>query len=178
MAQPHTRSPVVGGKPDWGIATGTGHLEPDRYPPANGTQREGNSRMDSCQSERCGATSFIAAGSRARATRASAGEQSPALPLSLSSSEYRGLDQVQLLCEHLVVCCATRCLEVRCTETGTSTLSLLSAHGSSPAGRFSVAVCNRLPCRRDVFYRSRWIVPAPDIPFHRLTLADRLQDRQ
>ena len=34
MAQPHTRSPVVGGKPAWGIAAGTGHLEPDRYPPA------------------------------------------------------------------------------------------------------------------------------------------------
>ncbi len=73
MAQPHTRSPVVGGKTNWGIATGTGHLEPDRYPPANGTQREGNCRMYSCQSERYGATSFIALGSLARATRASAG---------------------------------------------------------------------------------------------------------
>ena len=64
--------------------------------------------MDSCQSDRCGATSFIAAGSLAKVTRASAGEQSPPLPISLSNSEYRGFDQVLLLCEHLVVCCATR----------------------------------------------------------------------
>ena len=92
MAQPHTRSPVVGGKTDWGIATWTGHLEPDRYPPANGTQREGNCRMYSCQSERYGATSFISEGSLARATRASAGEQSPPLPISLSSYEYASFD--------------------------------------------------------------------------------------
>ena len=89
MAQPHTRSPVVGGKPDWRIAAGTGHLEPDRYPPANGPQCEGNCRMYACQSERYGATGFISAGSLARATRASAGEQSPPFPISLANLSIR-----------------------------------------------------------------------------------------
>ena len=36
MAQPNTRSPAGGGKPDWRIATGTGHLELDRRAPASG----------------------------------------------------------------------------------------------------------------------------------------------
>ena len=67
--------------------------------------------MDSCQSERCGATSFIAAGSFARATRASAGEQSPALPISLSSSNYIGFDPVSWLSDHLSAGCATSCLD-------------------------------------------------------------------
>ena len=111
MAQPYTCSPVVGGKTDWGIAAGTGHLEPDRYLPANGTQRKGNCRMDSCQSERRRATSFIAAGSLARVTRASAGEQSPPLSISLSSSNHIGFDTASWLSDHLTAGCATRCLD-------------------------------------------------------------------
>ena len=65
--------------------------------------------MDSCQSERRGATNFISAGSLATVTRASAGEQPSPLPISLSSSEYRGIDQVQSLGEHLVVRYALPC---------------------------------------------------------------------
>ena len=42
--------------------------------------------MDSCQSERCWATSFIAAESLARATRASAGEQSPRVGFIVTST--------------------------------------------------------------------------------------------
>ena len=79
--------------------------------------------MYSCQSERYGATSFISAGSLARVTRASAGEQSPPLPISLSSSKYTGINQVSLLCEYLVVYCAIRCLDAPMTDTGTSTPS-------------------------------------------------------
>ena len=36
MAQPHTRSPAGGGKADGGMATGTGHLEPNRSGLASG----------------------------------------------------------------------------------------------------------------------------------------------
>ena len=36
MAQPKIRSPVGGGKPDGGMATGTGHLEQNRYGRASG----------------------------------------------------------------------------------------------------------------------------------------------
>ena len=68
--------------------------------------------MYSCQSERYGATSFISAGSLARATRASTGGQFPTLPILLSSYEYASFDQVPLLCKHLLVCCATRLLDV------------------------------------------------------------------
>ena len=34
------------------MATGTGHLEPDRYGPESGKQGKGHCRMDSCRSER------------------------------------------------------------------------------------------------------------------------------
>ena len=72
MAQLKNRSPVGGGKPDGGMATGDGaHLEPDCYGPARG---EGRCRIDSCRSERCWATSFISAGSLAKvSTRISGG---------------------------------------------------------------------------------------------------------
>ena len=108
MAQPRTRSPVVGGKTDWGIATGTGHLEPDRYPPANGTQREGNCRMDSCQSERYGATSFIAAGSLARATRASAGGSPRHFRSHLLAPNIGA--SIRCCCSANTWWCATHCL--------------------------------------------------------------------
>ena len=68
MAQPHTRSPVGGGKPGWGEwQPGTGH-------PWNRTARvrrveswRGHCRVDVCRSERCWPTSFISAARLAKA---------------------------------------------------------------------------------------------------------------
>ena len=112
MAQPHTRSPVVGGKPAWGIAAGTGHLEPDRYPPANGTQRERNCRCILAKVNGVGPQTSLQQEASPGQHAHQRGGQFPTLPILLSSYEYASFDQVPLLCKHLLVCCATRLLDV------------------------------------------------------------------
>ena len=67
MAQPHTRLPVGGGKPDWEIATGTGHLELGRVMLRRMERSaKGIAGWILANSERCWATSVISAGSHQR----------------------------------------------------------------------------------------------------------------